>query len=370
MVNNSRNLTPIDTESLIVKTNEFINAAYKLTSREAKLISILASKINKEDEDFKEYVFTVSEVCKIFEIEGTSTYTELINIFKTLMQKVFSIKINGETLIISWLSSSRYIEKQGRFLLKFSPDLKPFLLIIKNGGFTSYKLENVVKLSSFYAYRIYELLKQYQRIKERVFKVDELKGILGIEPEQYKLYANFKNRVIIPAQKELNDKTDISFEFEEIKVGRGVGKIRFIINSKDRDKVLAPLEINIESKEEAATIDNDMENQCTLNQLIDIEMIWQAIVRAKGVEISKDFIMEQIKYITEVRKETQPTNYFMEKVKVLEQQKEIKKTVEATLTWAIKENIKPGQEPGKIIDAEVKFKADEKKKKLLQSMYA
>ncbi|PEK11073.1 hypothetical protein CN681_09590 [Bacillus toyonensis] len=50
----------------------------------------------------------------------------------------------------------------------------------------------------------------------------------------YPNYANFKQRVLNPSQKELNQKTDISFEFEEVKLGRKVQKIRFIIHSQKR----------------------------------------------------------------------------------------------------------------------------------------
>ncbi|MRB31447.1 RepB family plasmid replication initiator protein, partial [Bacillus thuringiensis] len=50
----------------------------------------------------------------------------------------------------------------------------------------------------------------------------------------YPNYTNFKQRVLNPSQKELNQKTDISFEFEEIKSGRKVKKIRFIIRSQKR----------------------------------------------------------------------------------------------------------------------------------------
>ena len=47
----------------------------------------------------------------------------------------------------------------------------------------------------------------------------------------YSIYNNFKNKVILQAQKELAEKTDISFEFEEIKTGRKVTGIKFCISS-------------------------------------------------------------------------------------------------------------------------------------------
>jgi len=43
--------------------------------------------------------------------------------------------------------------------------------------------------------------------------------MLGIE-KKYKYYGNIKDKIILKAQKELKEKTDIAFEFIEIKEGR------------------------------------------------------------------------------------------------------------------------------------------------------
>ncbi|MFZ4773736.1 MAG: replication initiation protein [Terrimicrobiaceae bacterium] len=135
------------------------------------------------------------------------------------------------TLNVSWLSSSEYVEGSGVVSLCFDPKLKPFLLQLKN-RFTNYRIKNIVQLKSQFSIRIYELLKQYKKIGQRLFLVSDLRSILGIEDGQYKLYADFKRKVILIAQKELAKKTDISFRFEEIKIGHGVGQIRFYVNKK------------------------------------------------------------------------------------------------------------------------------------------
>lgn len=60
-----------------------------------------------------------------------------------------------------------------------------------------------------------------------------------IVKEEYPLYANFKSRVILTAQKELKQKTDIYFSFKEIKQGRKVVAIEFEIfeNTKNKKKI-------------------------------------------------------------------------------------------------------------------------------------
>jgi len=75
------------------------------------------------------------------------------------------------------------------------------------------------------------LLKQYENIGQRIFKLEELKKTLGIKEDKYQLYGHFKKRVLIKAQEELKLKTDICFDFEEIKVSRKVDKICFFIKN-------------------------------------------------------------------------------------------------------------------------------------------
>jgi hypothetical protein len=68
-------------------------------------------------------------------------------------------------------------------------------------------------------------------MKERTFLLQDLRRALGAE-KVYPAYGNFKQRVLLSAQIELKQKTDISFEIEEIKEKRRVEKIKFIINTK------------------------------------------------------------------------------------------------------------------------------------------
>ena len=93
----------------------------------------------------------------------------------------------------------------------------------------------MVKLKSSYAIRIYELLKQYEKLHERTFLLTDLRKMLGVE-DIYPAYGNFKQRVLVSAQKELKKKTDITFEIEEIKSGRRVTKIKFLISTTNKNK--------------------------------------------------------------------------------------------------------------------------------------
>ncbi|WP_063255334.1 replication initiation protein [Neobacillus niacini] len=217
-----------------------IEANYKLGVVEQKIILCLASNIQPTDSDFKTYNLPIKEFNKLLGLKGSPKYSELRQITKEMMQKVFEVRINKKVIQVAWLSYVAYNESEGTIDIRFDPFLRPYLLELKK-NFTSYKLENVVKLKSTYAIRIYELLKQYEKLRERTFLLVDLRKMLGAE-DVYPAYGNFKQRVLVPAQKELKQKTDINFEIEEIKVGRRVEKLKFIIISGQKKSEIKQLE--------------------------------------------------------------------------------------------------------------------------------
>ncbi|PGH78264.1 initiator RepB protein [Bacillus thuringiensis] len=228
----------IKENNIVSKSNTLIEANSRLNLVEQKMLLCLASNIEPNDRDFKTYTFPIRQFHNLLGLNGSTKYTELSKITKELLSKVIEIRAGEELIQVSWLSSAIYNRNKGTIDMRFDPLLKPFLLELSN-KFTSYKLANVVKLKSTYAIRIYELLKQYEDLKERTISLENLRYYLDAM-DVYPNYANFKQRVLRPSQKELVKKTDISFEFEEIKLGRKVQKIRFIIFSqkkKDTDLI-------------------------------------------------------------------------------------------------------------------------------------
>lgn len=217
----------VDQKHLITKSNALVEANYKLGVLEQKIILMLASKLQPSDTEFKTYSLSVNEFAKLLGISSKSKYEEIRKITYALVKKGFEVRVDNRVHQVSWLSSVTYNENEGTVDLRFDPFLKPYLLELKS-HFTSYRLENVIKLKSSYSIRLYELLKQYERVKERTFELSRLREMLGIE-DMYPVYGNFKQRVLLRAQEELKDKTDISFQLEEIKKGRKVVKLKFII---------------------------------------------------------------------------------------------------------------------------------------------
>lgn len=215
---------------LVVKSNYLIEASYRLTITEQKIVYMIISMIDKADVDFKDYEFRVADFMQFLGLKGQSAYTELKGITRLLRSRTFTIKTDKQEIQTGWVSDVIYKDGEGRIIFTISKYLKPFLLQLKS-YFTAMELDNLMQLKSRYSTRIYELLKQYQKIGYREFSIDEFRAVIGLQQDEYKLYGHLKSRVIQSAQQELKEKTDISFEFEEIKTGRKVTAIRFIIQS-------------------------------------------------------------------------------------------------------------------------------------------
>lgn len=256
-------------KTLMVKSNYIIEASYKLNLQEQRLIYILTSKINKDDIAFKPYKFTQKEINSILS-KHKITLNELVQHINSLRNRELIIIKENSILNTKWLSSAEYFD-DGSIELCFDDKLKPYLLQLKD-RFTKLNLNRVVTFNSNYACRIYELLKQYEVIGERTISIEALRTMFCIAPEEYKLYGDFKRKVILQAQKEINKSSDICFDFEELKTGRKVTSIKFTIHTKRNSDI---------SEKDIQSIDN-----------IDHSIIIKSIIKEHITSVEANKIME------------------------------------------------------------------------------
>lgn len=224
----------MDKDYLVVKSNYFImNSSYDLSLEEQKVILTLASMVNPQDEEFKPYKFKISEFMELLGVDTKTKYVEIPKITKELMKKVFEIREENKIIQVAWLSSAVYEKGSGYVELEFSPRLKPYMLQLKD-LFTRYRLANILNMKSKYSPKLYELLKANEFKKQKFFEIDidKLRELFKAD-DIYPLYADFKRHIIIKTQKELKKYTDIAFDFEEIKTGRKVTSIKFIIKANE-----------------------------------------------------------------------------------------------------------------------------------------
>lgn len=234
--------------ALVVKHNKLIQARYTLTLQEKRVILWLISEIDQSDTDFKTYRVQVKDLADFIGVDRNGNiYAQIADVTKKLMRRVMEISdVDSRKLLqVAWISSAEYHLGHGYVDLCFDPKLKPYLLLLKE-QFTQLPLKYVLGLSSTYAIRFYELLKQYERIGKREITLEDLKKMVGAEGK-YEKIKDFRRYAIEIAQREINTKTDIAFDFEEIKEGRKIASIKFAIrkNSPLEEKIAGYKDIAI-----------------------------------------------------------------------------------------------------------------------------
>lgn len=291
-------------KQMVIKSNVLVEASYRLSSIEQKIILILATKIKKDDKEFREYYFNLRSMANFLGLNSNSDYEYLREVTKNLLSKVIEIKTEDALLQTHWLESVKYFDNNSTVELRFNPELKPFLLQLKK-NFTKYQLKFAIQLKSKFSIRIYELLKQYEGIGSRLLCLEDLRKYLGIRADEYSLYSNFKNKVLKVAKKELNAKTDISFDFLEIKTGRKVTDIKIVVTSDKAPGKPSKLKVDInEQALHSLTVEKHQSN--SLKDLISLlPTAYQpnkSIEKILSVNLEQhgyDYVMRNILYTNE-----------------------------------------------------------------------
>lgn len=223
---------------IVRKGNSITEARYKLGVIEQKMINAVAAKIKRNDPPDTIYMLGIQEFCDLLGISSNNKYTELRAIHKRLMSKPFEIIVDDRLIMTPWFTEVVLDYKEGIMEIQINPKLKDhFFELQKN--FTSYEIKNVARLKQSFSIRLYELLKRYSVFRtDKTFELNDLREKLGVDEGTYPAYADFKKRALVATQKELDAKTDISFEFKEIKQGRKVQSIQFLIKNKTVGEVV------------------------------------------------------------------------------------------------------------------------------------
>ncbi len=209
--------------------NNFIEAVYKLKLIPKKLLIGIAYKVQQGALEDDKLTLSVSEICSIVGITKDS-YKYLSDSLDILMKTVITIKdrYNEKNYIkFQLLGESMY--KNGVLTANIPKSLQVFLMELTD-KYTKYKLNNIKPLTSEYSIRIFELLKENAYRGNFSLELNELKIKLGIQ-DKYTQFGHLKSKVIDVAYKELLEKCDTFFEYELIKKGKKVYKIKFFIKN-------------------------------------------------------------------------------------------------------------------------------------------
>lgn len=217
---------------------EHIEAMYSLSKPQMKILAKLASMINYDDEDFKEYHFSIGQLLIDLGI-GEDNYTYLRRITKDMAGKAAEFINDKGELVQTGIITAKYPKDKPILKLKIDSDLRPYFLQLK-GWIAKYELKYYFRLKGKYSMRMYELFKTYQFMNSFEKNIVYLRNYISLPESKYKQNVHFRQRIIDDSIKDIEENTDIEIDYEQIKKNKKIVGFKFWIyerGTKERRKL-------------------------------------------------------------------------------------------------------------------------------------
>ena len=286
----------VDDHAIIKQSNRLVEARYKLTLNEQKMIVAICSQLDKNAAEFATVRIKVADMANFCGFTAKDRYTVVKDVIMRLLDRKLMIHYdNGGWYGTHWLQSARYIPEESMIEYRVDDNLKPELLQLQKAYLSTPALP-MMTMSRDYSIRIYMLLKKMLNLQTFEYEIKTIREMFCLG-KTYEKISNFKNKVMEPAIKEINESTDINVKHKYIKVGRTFTKIHFTVTLKEKSpeqkleeigQIPLPLESKKEKKQEL-----DEDQKAILKNLLDRD-IGERKARALVKKYSPSRIRENI----------------------------------------------------------------------------
>ncbi len=252
-------------DTAIVEKRNVLNElrSKDMTVQELRFFSIYLSKINPWDVSTRNVRFPIDDFKHIMGF-GKLNINQLKASTDSLLGKVVHVpNESGYGYTAFTLFKRCRVDKDDNdewyVEINASDDALPLMFDFKNRYF-KYELWNALSLKSPNQIRMYEILKQYEKIGKREIAVTELRELLGIAKNEYSDrtgWSNFKNKVLDRCQQALKENTDICFNYERGKAGKGGKWLTIVFYIEKNDSYKDPLTLNEFIGNQPTTMNNE-----------------------------------------------------------------------------------------------------------------
>lgn len=216
-------------KSLVIKQNSLNEAKYNNISSEGlKFFAVYLTKIDQRDIYTRIVRFTLAEFTRAIGLEQGQNIKYFNKIAAKLLSQVVSIPNSNGGFKAFPLFQTFELDKDketGEWYIEIDAHDKVLELMFGfNDKYFKYEFWNIAGLTSNNQIRMYEILKQYEKLGKRETSIEQLRFLLDIKDNEYigsDGFENFKKKVLKPCQKALKEKADICFDFKRGKTGRG-----------------------------------------------------------------------------------------------------------------------------------------------------
>lgn len=198
------------------KSDFFRTARYGLTLAEHRIIYIALLMGQQNGTPFEPQTISISDFIDLCGLKGQSAYHTVRELSKKLLAKVVEVTYKDKDglhlLQCQWLSGIQYHVKTGSVTITPNKVLQPFF---EGKPFTDTEFYFLIKFTSQYAERLYEILKTFDYKPLVDFNIADLRTRLGLPDNKYPNYTDFKKRVLTPAVSDICEYTDLDVSIKE-----------------------------------------------------------------------------------------------------------------------------------------------------------
>ncbi|EGT5043875.1 TPA: replication initiation protein [Clostridioides difficile] len=216
----------------LVKHNNLIQGKYTLSASEQKFVYKLFEIIQKRNYSSREISFKFDTIYKDYSgiVDKNITKQEFKNLIEGIQNNQPRVIIGDQFIRTQWYAIKGDLDYNEITLIIDEHIFKYIQAIEEN--FTKLDFASIYSFTTFFAMRIYELLKQWSGTRQGiVFKLDYFKELLEIQ-DKYKRYYDLDKYVLKKSTEQINEKSDIFVEYKPIRKGRSVESIEFTIREK------------------------------------------------------------------------------------------------------------------------------------------
>lgn len=220
----------------ITKSNDLIEASYRLSLNEQRLLLACIAQLDpRKPMPRRRLKVTADDFGATFGLPPHKAYECLEQAVDRLYDRDLKTNDGKTRERYRWVDHAKYHDGEGYVSVSFTQWVAPYLTML-NRRFTSYQLQSVAGMRSVYGYRIYEMLVQYRSAGDRRLTIEEFRDRLELDGK-YDRFSNMKARVLDPAVKEINKKTDLVVDWKAERQGRVVTAIRFTFVHKPQQEL-------------------------------------------------------------------------------------------------------------------------------------
>ena len=260
---------------ILMQSRNLVETSYNITAVQNRIFYYCLYSAQKEKTGELSCTVKLSDLKSLIPNKNQRTLSNIKKTFTVLRNSalLFNKQIEGDLIECDYnlIAGSEYNTNKEEFKIYFMQRL--YNHVLEYTAYAPLNIDVLTKFTSFYAQRLYEMLRMWSRTGKKInhsFTLENLRFVLGTG-EKYPEYKNFKQRVLNQALKEINLMGNMDVEIKEIKEGRKVVKVEFVIFDKEPKTYFKNSFKTIPTVEVPTVLKDGIEDVGVMQQSINLE---------------------------------------------------------------------------------------------------